>query len=63
MTRLKIILLCLILTLAGGACGLKGPLYLPDAEETASPASEESEEETDDDDEPPGSHLINGTHP
>lgn len=48
MTRLKILLLCLILTLAGGACGLKGPLYLPETSDTASPASEESEEETDD---------------
>jgi predicted small lipoprotein YifL len=58
MTRLKIILLCLILSLAAGACGLKGPLFLPDAEETPAPASEESEEKTDDD-EPPS----NETHP
>lgn len=48
MTRLKIILLCLILTLAAGACGLKGPLYLPETSDTTAPASEETEEETDD---------------
>jgi predicted small lipoprotein YifL len=54
MTRLKIILLCLILTLAAGACGLKGPLYLPDGEETAAPANEESEEEADENDDTPG---------
>ncbi|HSM68788.1 MAG TPA: lipoprotein [Xanthomonadales bacterium] len=52
MTRLKIILLCLILTLAASACGLKGPLYLPEASDTAAPASVEPEEETDDDESP-----------
>lgn len=56
MTRLKIILLCLILSLAAGACGLKGPLFLPDAEETAAPAGEKSEEKTDDD-EPPSNET------
>lgn len=48
MTRLKIILLCLILTLAASACGLKGPLYLPETPDTAAAAGEETEEETDD---------------
>lgn len=59
MTRPKIILLCLILTLAAGACGLKGPLYLPDAEETAAPAEQETEEEKDENPEQP----TDETHP
>jgi predicted small lipoprotein YifL len=59
MTRLKIILLCLILSLAAGACGLKGPLYLPGAEETAAPAGAEAEQEEDDDPEQPSDE----THP
>jgi predicted small lipoprotein YifL len=50
MKLLKPVLLCLLLAANLAACGLKGPLYLPDGDEPAvevEPAADSEDEEHD----------------
>ncbi|MGD9020343.1 MAG: lipoprotein [Lysobacterales bacterium] len=47
MQRTKTMLAILACTLALAACGLRGPLYLPDEETPAQPAPEQAEDDSD----------------
>lgn len=45
MTRPRTVLLCLLVALATAACGQKGPLFLPDADEHEVPVDEPADED------------------
>jgi predicted small lipoprotein YifL len=45
MNKLKILSICILLLFALAACGQKGPLYLPEGEQSMAPAEETGEEE------------------
>jgi predicted small lipoprotein YifL len=47
MNKLKILLICSLLLSALAACGQKGPLYLPEGEQSMAPGEETGEEEED----------------
>ncbi|NND45385.1 MAG: lipoprotein [Xanthomonadales bacterium] len=62
MTRLKITLLCCLLTALLSACGLKGPLYLPGESAPPSTAGQESTEQGAEDDQEQDGEKKRGTH-
>lgn len=63
MNRPKTLLLCCLLSLSAGACGLKGPLYLPGSEQPAPPAEPGAATGGDEEQEDEGQDGANAAHP
>lgn len=63
MTHPKTLLLCCLLALSAGACGLKGPLYLPGDETPAPPTAPEAATEDDEEQEDEDRDGVYATRP